>query len=389
MALKDIQTVTGSFSTLNEWTEFRRASASDPWVSWGSVYSSHTGQQKVKSVSTRDTPGFHKLLECGEFLPYNPFHVSTETTTRVPGSGSTVNDIGTLRYEGNIWIWHDPLLDVPPEDPAIATYVVNAAAADARSSIFDALTFAAELRKTNEMVRNRFLKVAGLTDSIATRAARTRDPFKTMSDLWLEYRYGWLPLVYSVQDGLNAFANKVMRGDIIKGTAAQEQDLTSSKQREIDIGPGTYYVNTVITGSRKYYGRYYARVTAPELFKFGSDPLRTGWELVPWSFVFDWFVDVNSYLQAVSPFQAGHLLGGGYSTKTVYTLEQTSSVIYEDPWTGSVDNIKTVVEVERYERTPMGVSLPSWNPRLTSVRVADLAALIYGRARNVYRILTR
>lgn len=388
------ETVTGDFTTLNEWIEYRRSNPSDPWVSWGSVFNSLTGTQKVKRISSVNTPGFYDLLKCGAYLPYNPVDIKTTETTYTPGEGWAENTGSTLRYEGSAWYEMPTSIELPPVDPAIQTYVTNAAAAEARSSIFDALTFAAELKKTHAMVKGRFSSVADFATKLAYRSAATRrfgkDPLRVMSDLWLEYRYGWIPAVLSVSDALDALANKAEKGSVVNGTSSQIQDLSQSVTETVVSGPSHTYVTTVIDGKRTYRGAYYAQVTNPSLFRYGSDVVRTGYEMVPWSFVFDWFVDVNSYLQAVSPFQGGQLMGGGCSIKDDYTWRQTVNVVYDrDDWTGALQGIKTERKVKHYTRTPMGVSLPGWNPRLTSVRLVDLAALVYGRARNIMKILTR
>lgn len=388
------ETVTGGFTSPNDWNEFRRANPSNPWTPWGSVFTSYTGKLEEKRISSVNTPGFYDLLKCGKYLPYNPVDIKTSSELRTPGNGYAENTASTLRYEGAYWEVLPTTVALPPIDPAIQAYTVNAAAAEARASIFDALTFAAELKRTHAMVRGRFKSVADFATDLAYRAAAKRrfgkDPLRVMSDLWLEYRYGWIPAVLSASDALEALANKAEKGQIINGTSSQEQNVSDSKTETLITGNASIYVTTVLDGTRTYRGAYYAQVTAPELFRYGSDPLRTGWELVPWSFVFDWFVDVNSYLQAVSPFQGGQLMGGGSSIKDDYVWRQTINYDYDrGGWDGAITGIQTERKVQHYTRTPFGVSLPGWNPRLTSVRLIDLAALIYGRARNIMKILTR
>lgn len=117
----------------------------------------------------------------------------------------------------------------------------------------------------------------------------------------------------------------------------------------------------------------------------------TAWELTPWSFVLDWFIDVNSYLQAISPFGQASLLGGGYSIKSDLEYIQEISYLYNktDRFKGTLSGIVTTISDQTYVRKPRDVALPSWNPRLNSFRITDLIALFMGRAMRIARTLSQ
>jgi hypothetical protein len=387
-------TVTGAFDTLNTRIDYTRSSCVAPWVQQ-TVFQTYTGEQSVKTVTSVDTPSFHRLLACGGFLPLNPFHVSTVTTTRTPGVGTSfhlmIGGCYRSKTEGPYWMVVEPEVSVPEPDETLVTAAANAAIAKVKSSVFDTLTYAAELRKTASMVANNWDRINDFAMRAARRARNFRrnpkDVIRAFSGYWLEYRYGWRPAYNETLDAIKALESTIQGHDILDGKSMLTESLSDSGTRTEVSASGTATITTTITGSRKYCGMAYARVLSPDLSRFGLDPFITAYELIPYSFMVDRFIDIGTWLQAVSPFSGAKLLGSAVGVRDSYTMETTWNKIYSGAYSGSLNGIKTTVEVESYDRFPHGSDLPGWNPRITLATVVDIVALVVSGSSSVRRLL--
>lgn len=393
-------TVTGEFTPFSQRREWSRTNCTSGFTP-GSPSNTLGGTVVTKTISDVKTPGFHRIQQCGGFLPINPLVIETITETREPGTGNhEVSAGGCLRT------YYDPAgLNAPSSDwrvgpgafdEDIIQYVVNGAAADAKAAAWDALTAAAEAAESAALLAQtvkRFFRFAMKLGYKAKKKARKPgDAIREFNSLWLEYRYGWMPMVYDAQDIATALASKAEAGDILRGRSYQQTELKDTVRWSSDPS-GVELREHVqnMKGTRTYRGKAYSRVTSSSRAKFGRDISLTAWEKVPFSFVVDWFVDVNSYIQAVSPFSGAELLGVGCSVKDEYELEW----FFHVNWHGSSGGVShsgdgyssSKLKVERYTRFPSEVALPGWNPRLSPERVMDLLALILSGRGTVMRLL--
>jgi hypothetical protein len=346
------------------------------------------------------------------FLPLNPVTIETITETRTAGNGTESWNLsgGCYRAQqiGPKWSLSSWLVTLPPYDEAILDTVVTGAIADSRAATWDVMTDMAEFNQTVRLIHNSWIDIHNYARLAAWHVNRyirnlrkRRGGFKPkegwsvytlklFSAKWLEYRYGWMPLLYSIEDAIKSLEKGWRKkGDIIAGHSKVVTDLSASvSDSQVFPGVGTIYRTHTLSGTRTYRGCAYSTVVAPEFMRFGSDPLVTGWELIPYSFVIDWFIDIGSWIRAVTPFSGARELGSMASVKDTYILEQQDHWTYSSGHVGSFTGRSTKLEVERYQRfAHSGGLLPSWNPRLNSVRVVDLLALVMQGHKEIMRIL--
>lgn len=374
-----------------------------PWQNQVTYRGDH-GKVQVKEVFDNPQPGFKACLESG-LLPLRAFTVRSTTEER-----KILSDVRTQKFlkdgaptgaetqwTGGAW---DPLslrkeLIIPEYDEAILGSVVNSAIADAREAVWDTLTFIAELDATMSMFRSASDRLNEIVDKIARRTRRIRNRRKLLQEiagLWLTYRYGVMPLLYDIEDSIKAFNAK--NGDlIVKGRGYQSlSDNHPFDELLWDDGTARAYLRGNLRYECKYRGFALASVDYQKA-RFGFDPLVTAYEIATLSFVLDWFVDVGSYLQAVSPFAAGRDLSSCGSIRS--TVDYVARVEIE-PYTtdtqkgeGRYYGGELRFLEESYTRVPMGASLPGWNPRITWKRAFDALALAIGvrsRSRRHLRI---
>lgn len=396
------ETVTGGFTDYNLRYNSYRNSCSGPWIynpSGDSV--SYSGTQQTKTIIDCPTPGFYSLLEAGGFLPLNPVDIKTTRETIVPGTGnhySAWNGSCYLDWNQGPAAFRDPAYLLPPgPDASILDSVVTSAMAEARSATFDALTFAAEFAKTVELVASNYRQINKLAQKAARWAVSRRrgrngvtpaQLWDLFNSKWLEYRYGWRPLLFDAEDALQAFCERTHKGDIRNGKARFNADITNSTSYTTVDGPVTVMGSRVLTGSRVYRGAAYAGIGDLSV-KYGIDPLVTGWELIPYSFVIDWFLDVGTWIKAVSPFSGTSFLGSMASVKDTYTSRTEWILSWSSSsMTGIFTGASSEIEVQHYTRFPHSVGItPSWNPRPLNLRIVDLVALVVQGNTGVNRML--
>lgn len=201
---------------------------------------------------------------------------------------------------------------------------------------------------------------------------------KQFSNEWLELRYGWRTLGYDIMSLNKAIQNLNVarkRYSERKGSknlqTSTETSTTSSPPSIVD-----HIVNLEIeTGVR---GSVVADIEVPQ---FQFNPLQTGWELIPLSFVVDWFVSVGKSISAASflAYQSKYSASVGQYVKVtksvISTLRNNASV--NGTWVQTGDCVASL-EV----RTPCSVPLvPHFSLNLNATKVFDLVGLLVQRTK--------
>lgn len=163
----------------------------------------------------------------------------------------------------------------------------------------------------------------GATRKFASKMKSTPES-ERLATYWLEYQYGWKPLIQDVY-GCFTLLSEHLRTDLWHGFASGS---ATHKTSESDV---SYWVTTTKTHQTKVSIKL--RYTMEDsdrvaLSTTGLDnPALLAWELLPYSFVVDWFVPVGNYLEALNAF-AGYKFYDGYvsySSKLLYTENRDRS----------------------------------------------------------------
>lgn len=173
---------------------------------------------------------------------------------------------------------------------------------------FNVPLFLAEAHKTLDMIGNAALDIAKVL-----RKAKTD---REAHNLWLEYRYGWRLLVKDIYDALVAIHEARRRGVVfrvkvkctsVKSGVSTTRSDGSYPPRATDDIPlvwdirNTWRASYETTISLNYTDSY--GPTLGTLQTFGiTNPIALAWELIPYSFVLDWFIPVSNYLATLDIF---------------------------------------------------------------------------------------
>jgi hypothetical protein len=322
-------------------------------------------------------PDFHRKLKAGDIIPSTPWRKWTREGSSQGTREMTFVDGESRWTEGN----YSPFNEWYLKEEEVETFVpsgldvhVQAAASKIYSHSFDALTFLAEITD----VRETFTKTAKRLLSLKkTKEIKKllKNP-KALTGEWLNGRYGWRLMVYDVIDIFNLvkdWNDRRQRFSERSGTrwsqTIEEATVHTYSNRVVDVTTTT----DLVVHER---GSVTADIWLPPIM---LNPVATAWELIPFSFVLDWFLSVGQSLEAAS-FEA---LESAYTASTGYLLEvnrtMSSSVSWFDPAVLSAcrQDQYGQCEVSLRVRTPCGVSVtPRINLRINSYKVADLLSLI-------------
>lgn len=183
---------------------------------------------------------------------------------------------------------------------------------------------------------------------------------------FLEIQYGWLPLLNDVYGSMDAY-HKLTRGPRLKVFKS------NSSTNQVDIIPYTKGDSRQVRNVRVV---YYAKLSEPPSTarQLGLlDPATLAWELLPFSFVADWFIPIGPYLEATNIIES---LNGTFLKTTVKkgTMVETG-ISY---WSGLKSSAQTAI-MQREILTSIEVPFPTFKPldkALSASHVTNATALL-------------
>lgn len=223
----------------------------------------------------------------------------------------------------------------------VSTNLINRCVTDALLKVQDMKvdlgTFLAEAVTTANMIAQRavqLLKVAlalsdgrfGYAASLLFGSRSSSIYFRNSSgkgaaDLWLEWQYGWRPLISDILGGI----------ELIQ-TGFRERKLLFHVERTITqpLDPRSYFqvtnpMSDILTTGQSWESArvsLWGSVDSTALANLGSlgllNPLSLAWELTTLSFVFDWLFSVGDFLQSLGATVGINFVDGSL-TRRVYT----------------------------------------------------------------------
>lgn len=156
---------------------------------------------------------------------------------------------------------------------------------------------------------------------------------------WLELQYGWKPLlsdVYGSVANLHEREKDADRGRVsVKAGYRDNTDSLSKLSDSANTLVWDFYRRSKV--EHKAYIRLDFRQQdgAPQgnLAQLGiTNPLELAWELLPWSFVADWFVPIGDYLSSLDATLGWDFLGGSLSSKSTRHVFPVNAKVRSDPY---------------------------------------------------------
>ena len=217
---------------------------------------------------------------------------------------------------------------------------------------------------------------------------------------WLAFKYGWLPLVSDVHAAAEELINvsRAMSKFKARAHVRTTPELRLTSQAEVDISGVSNYTQGPVTSVHK--GEAFSAVALEIVLDLPSalhnkarwsslNPVAIGWELVPYSFVVDWFIDIGSFLRDLETYWLfNDIFRGGYKS-SLYRCQLAGTCGYSEFFVANYfTRVKAIAAKRDHRKTQFdrvllsnypGPNLPRVNTDLSSGRLITAAALLAQR----------
>lgn len=256
-------------------------------------------------------------------------------------------------------------------------------------------------------------QTANLVASSATRLAKTiwalrhgdirkacdtlgvtrRTRMKGVGDTWLELQYGWKPLLSDVHGAMEELRkhDADSPGRYRFSAKGSARDKYSNKYEELN---GDIVETGYETANYGCFVRLDAQVDSGLMASLAAggftNPLSVAWELVPFSFVADWFMPIGEYLNLKDAWVGYAFLGGSsttrfYGTRTSCEQHRIGSILSSLRYWSYSRGLSSKKYVNREVfGTPPTSQLPVKNP-MSMGHVANALALLQSACRGALK----
>lgn len=162
------------------------------------------------------------------------------------------------------------------------------------------------------------LKALGLTKTQKPSKQRVRDIPDAAAGVWLEYSYAVRPLLADVYGAMSALEKRHERPDVVHMRARVSDEL-DTRLMTSGVQGGWFDIEWSCKGSLISSAELSFEISNPFLYSLSqlglTNPLNVAWELVPFSFVVDWFIPIGAYFDGLVPPQGISNVKGSQSYK--------------------------------------------------------------------------
>lgn len=155
----------------------------------------------------------------------------------------------------------------------------------------------------------RTMEVRNYRDKMKSRGISfTTDRQKRWSERWLEFHFGWSPLIGDIYNAINVLQSNVPPNRIRASGVEQRTLVQRSPPYLVTNHNGLkiqarclYFADVEVSNANLHLANQLGLL----------NPFQVAWEVVPFSFIVDWFVPVSSFLGQWSDFQGLRLTNSG------------------------------------------------------------------------------
>lgn len=247
-------------------------------------------------------------LDCSDFSHH-------ECKPGRPGCGSLSNNSGSYPYvkptQGFKW---NRSISPGSSVRNSARLRAEAAFTEQAGSFGESL---GSLTETGKMIHKRAKQIANIASALRNRNfGRLEHELKSslpssvkrvkkgreLANGWLELEFGWKPLIQDVYDGVEAYRKGLVEnGTLVKATGQRSGNFTLIP----GLPRGSNYSNLKANDlTPRIRSRAYGVVRNSRAFTLNqlglANPALLAWQLLPFSFVVDWFLPISSILGMIS-----------------------------------------------------------------------------------------
>lgn len=190
------------------------------------------------------------------------------------------------------------------------------------------------VREAYKHLAGRYSAPHGYQNSVLRRLQKQADKKGILDDVssaWMELNFGWLPLLSDVHAAASFAAHRRLKPDPLCRVTRKHKVEWTTKTYSAYPPPQEVPANAYRILKQKFHSddvRYIFEVKPNFLRNYGTvdelgltDPVSVAWNLLPLSFVVDWFVNVGQVLESLYEFNQW-----GYSRGLIARKRETLSI---------------------------------------------------------------
>lgn len=237
----------------------------------------------------------------------------------------------------------------------------------ARDSKVNVALSVAEMDKTFSMIAARATSIAksyralrrGDVSGAAKALGLRRDRGKSLAKQALEVQYGWTPLLSDVYGAYEELTRQFRSHGIMIKAVSRTKESSSDRVNYLLAADGSVRGTYVDTSVKECQVILWFEVKDPYTLLASAtgltNPFEIAWELVPFSFVVDWFIPVGNLLGSLTATEGLTYWGGTKTLRSTTTRKATVVVNPETELGGAVYlrqgagyGVETLFEMSRY-----------------------------------------
>lgn len=358
------------------------------------------------------TPGFR--FKRKSELPVNPYSSVTILTKNGQGGyladGKIRPNCSTFEWYSHVWSYTTSIVDAfVPAAPVHSNVAYNKALSKLieNSGLSLEANLAQDLAQfgqTTRLIANTAIRIVGSVEALkrkdfdtavgylwhgqnyrSRKARQHLHPQKGLAENWLELQYGWKPLLNDVHGSIRSIKQFLANDRTVRqvrGSARTKTTATFNVTKGVDV---VGYGDTSTISATKFGLRY---TVDDRLKSFAAqtgftNPVNLAWEILPFSFVADWFIPIGPYLEMLSAFDGLKFVDG---FRTQFTRQ---SVFADVNYNGRSNRgigcdlrmggsyLRTYILVDRVKLTAFpSPRIPTFKNPISTTHAANAVALL-------------
>lgn len=218
----------------------------------------------------------------------------------------------------------------------------------------------------------KFLEVLEITLNPKDKGRKYVRP-KQFASYWLEYWMGWAPLANDIYSSADILGSEPPSSVVVRVRSTDHFERQQTQKRSGAFISSRWFgtVSCALSGK--------VEVTNPTLFKLNqlglANPLATAWQLIPFSFIADWFLNLGNVLAQVTDWLGLKLSSLAVSFKTVATASWICTSAKRLYGPASPDTVWRERDTSFYSRKVNLRTLPTIQP---TIRIPNGLSLTRG-----------
>jgi hypothetical protein len=277
---------------------------------------------------------------------------------------------------------------------ALEDLAVTRAYANIDTSEVASLVTAGEFRESVEFITDTMLRALKIFRAIRKKnlkALRKEISQKELASRYLEYRYALRPMISDIRSYYDAIT--MATRSVRQTYRGFEKETNTTHSSEVQVYSGDYgkmFARETCTLTRIARAGVLCSLDIENLDKWGfTKPLDAAWDLVPFSFIADWFFNIGHTIASFTPEQGVTELASWSTTSETIRREKWISRVTEedsayygpylcDNVTHTVNGGRVISEVTTYKRTPQPTRalLPTFKLNINKWKVLDIGLIV-------------